>query len=391
MKIIGYTNDSYPERRTIINGNLHPLKKVKSLNTYYPHTALKRMPIIGRNAIVYFKDIIFNDEGVDGLHLFNTVTNKKVPWISTFETYIPRTSATSFLDHKNPTKKIIKEKDRTEKYVKILAKDYCKKVISLSKNNYEMELRFLELFPQYKNTIKKKMIQINPPQEKLMEKSEVELKVVNPILKFLFVGKDFTRKGGKEILDVFSKIKEEHHFDFELTIVSLGKSYNYAFGKYQDTEEEIQEMKNKLRNTDWINFYESLDNKKLLEMMKNSDVGLLPTWADTYGYSVLEFQASGCPVITTNVRALPEINNTTIGWMIKLPLDHSGEVEVSSITKKQTLRAHLQNSLEKIVLEILENPQQIKEKSIQSYDAVSKNHSVKGYMEKLSKIYSENF
>lgn len=391
MKKIGYTNDSYPERRTIIDGNFHPLKKVTSLNTYYPQTAIKRMPFIGKNAIVFFKDIIFSANGVDGLHLFNTVTKKKIPWISTFETYIPRTSATSFLDEKALTKKSIKEKDRTEKYVKLLADDNCKKIISLSQKNYEMELRFLECFPQYRNVIKEKMIHINPPQKKLMEKSEVELKETNPILKFLFVGKDFTRKGGKEIVDVFSKIKEETHFDFELTIVSLAKSYNYAFGKYQDTEVEVQEMKDKIRNTDWINFYESIDNKKLLEMMKNSDIGLLPTWADTYGYSVLEFQASGCPVITTNIRALPEINNNTIGWVIQLPLDESGEVEVSSINKKQILRKQLQNSLEKIVLEILENPQQIKEKAIKSYDAVTRNHSVKGYMEKLSEIYSENF
>ncbi|MFL2100934.1 glycosyltransferase family 4 protein [Desemzia sp. FAM 23991] len=391
MKKIGYTNDSYPERRTIIDGNLHPLKKVKSLNTYYPQTAIKRMPILGKNAIVFFKDIVFSEVGVDGLHLFNTVTKKNIPWISTFETYIPRTSATSFLNEETITKKSIKEKNRTEKYVKLLAHDNCKKIISLSQKNYEMELRFLEHFPQYKNIIKEKMIQINPPQKKLMEKSEVEQKVINPILKFLFVGKDFTRKGGKEIVDVFSKIKEEHNFDFELTIVSLGKSYNYAFGEYQDTEKEVQEMNNKIRNTKWINFYESMDNKKLLEMMKNSDVGLLPTWADTYGYSVLEFQASGCPVITTNIRALPEINNSTIGWVIQLPIDESGEVEVSSINKKQILRKQLQNSFEKIILEILENPQQIKEKTIKSYNAVIKNHSVKKYMKEISVIYSENF
>lgn len=53
--------------------------------------------------------------------------------------------------------------------------------------------------------------------------------------------------------------------------------------------------------------------------MKNSHVGLLQTWSDTYGYSVLEFQACACSVITTDLRALPEINNNEVGWLIELP------------------------------------------------------------------------
>ena len=63
----------------------------------------------------------------------------------------------------------------------------------------------------------------------------------------------------------------------------------------------------------WISYVPKLTNNETLELMKKSHIGLLPTYADTYGYSVLEFQAAGCPVITTNVRALPEINNNNLG------------------------------------------------------------------------------
>lgn len=61
--------------------------------------------------------------------------------------------------------------------------------------------------------------------------------------------------------------------------------------------------------------------------MKKSDVGLLPTWADTYGYSVLEFQACGCPVISSNTRGLPEINNNEAGWIINMPLTKLKEID----------------------------------------------------------------
>jgi len=75
-----------------------------------------------------------------------------------------------------------------------------------------------------------------------------------------------------------------------------------------------------LDNLDRITYYEYLPNNEILELMKYKiQVGMLPTRGDTYGYSVLEFQASGCPVISTDVRALLEINNEDCGWIINVP------------------------------------------------------------------------
>lgn len=391
MKIIGYTNDSYPERRNIINGNLHPLKKVKSLNLYYPQAAIKKIPFIGKNKTTSFKEIVLESQKIDGLHLFNSVTSKNIPWISTFETFIPRTTATSFLSNTMSEKKYKKSKKIVEQYLKLVAGDNCKKIIAFSKQNMEMEKMLLNEFPEYKSMIEAKMIHLNPPQEVLLEETKAKNKQINSTLKFLFVGKDFIRKGGKEIVDVFYKIKKETSFDFELTIVSLGKSYNYSFRKYQDTEEEIKEVERKIDSSEWINFYETIENKKLLSMMRTTDIGLLPTWADTYGYSVLEFQANACPVITTNIRALPEINNSDVGWMINLPINDAGEIIVKSFEEKEKIRKQLQNSLEVIILDILNNPQQIKKKSLKSYERVLKEHSLSEYMSMLSRIYSEEF
>ena len=58
-----------------------------------------------------------------------------------------------------------------------------------------------------------------------------------------------------------------------------------------------------------IFYHKILFNSEVMNILKNTHVGLLPTYADTYGYSVLEAQSFGCPVITTNIRAMPEINN----------------------------------------------------------------------------------
>ena len=39
-----------------------------------------------------------------------------------------------------------------------------------------------------------------------------------------------------------------------------------------------------------------LENDQVLELLKRTHVSLLPTYDDTYGFSVLEAQAAGCPV-----------------------------------------------------------------------------------------------
>lgn len=391
MKKVGYTNDSYPERRTIIDNNMHNLKKIKSINMYFPQAAMKRIPYFGNRVDTYFYEKIIAAKDIDGIHFFNSITDKNIPWISTFETLIPRTTATKFIqdDTENlGNKKAIK---KIEKYLKVLSNSQCKKIIALSQINKEMQLHFLSHFPEYQNAITKKLIQINPPQKKLRERSEVEEKETNNVLKFLFVGKFFNLKGGKEIVDVFDKIHKETNFKFELHLVSLGDMKNHVFGKYSDSEKEIEEVKQKIVNNECMFLYEHIENSKLLEMMKQFDVGLLPTWADTYGYSVLEFQANGCPVISTDIRALPEINNSSIGWMIKLPVNRFREVHINSYEEKINARLSLQNQLEAIVLNILKHPEQLQEKSLKAYDHVTKNHSVEGYMNQLSDIYEKEF
>lgn len=391
MKRVGYTNDSYPERRTIVDGNLHPVKKIKSYNSYLTQAAIKKIPIIGKKKDTFFYEKFLTTKAVDGFHFSNSVTDSNVPWLATFETYIPRTTALSFLDSKAESKEKKNDLKKVEPYIQMVASSNCKKIIALSKCNLKMQQDFLNYFPDYKVVIENKMIHLAPPQKKLIERIVVEQKQSNQILKFLFVGKDFVRKGGKEIVDVFYKIFKETDIQFDLQLVSLGKTANYAFGEFQDTEVEALETKQKIESCDWITLQEKVENNQLLQMMKDCDVGLLPTWADTYGYSVLEFQASGCPVITTNIRALPEVNNANIGWMIQLPVNKFNEIRLTKNDEKIALRAELQNQLEKIVLNILEYPDQIKTKSLKAFDYVTEKHSLEKYMAELSKIYEKEF
>ena len=87
-----------------------------------------------------------------------------------------------------------------------------------------------------------------------------------------------------------------------------------------------------------------------MALLRSGDVALLPTFHDSYGYAVLEGQALGCPVITADVAALPEINDNERGWMIEVPQTEFGEglwrtkearVRLSAAIEEQ-LAAHLE-------------------------------------------------
>lgn len=385
---IGYTNDSYPEQRTIIQANQNDLIPIKSFNHYFIGAVQKRLPFLKRWYWTVFHETILGKRSVDGLHFFNSVSATKTPWISTYETCIPRISHMSFLHGQGVDRKEI---DKARKYVKLLAGDKCKKIIAMSRINEQMQRDFLSYFPEYKVAVEKKMVQLYPPQVKIVDREFVERKQTNNPIKFIFVGKFFNLKGGNEIVDVFHKISQETDYKFELLLISLEDMNNHAFGEFKDDTVYFNETKVKIASCPNITLVSYLENKELLERLKEFDVGLLPTWADTFGYSVLEMQAVGCPVISSNVRALEEINNNEVGWILEHPVTEYKEVRINSLEEKENFRANIQKQLETVVLDILKNPEQIKEKRLKAYDQVTNQHNIETYHQKLNEIYREAF
>ncbi|MFB8787552.1 MAG: glycosyltransferase family 4 protein [Potamolinea sp.] len=103
-------------------------------------------------------------------------------------------------------------------------------------------------------------------------------------LRLLFIGGDFQRKGGYEILEAF-----RHGLaDFcQLDIVTKDK---------------------KVSSEKSVNVYHGLPYKgeKLKQLHAEADIFVFPTWGDTNGNVILEAMAAGLPVISTNVGAIPE-------------------------------------------------------------------------------------
>lgn len=383
---VGITRFAYPEKRCITTSSEHDYINLRYFNIY---EYAKRLPIIKKIA----KDFVFYPlfkNRADIYHSFNDIciTNKK--WVVTFETMVPR-----FLDlvnshnQKNPE---YKYNEIVNKYLKYISNQNCLGVVAISDCTRKIQEKLLQSFPEVESDINNKTYVIYPPQDVLVTKDNI-LKKQYDNLKFIFVGNDFYRKGGGEIVLAVQELILENKIsenDIQITLVgNIEADNNYALGKFQDDENYRDSIKKIINERKNINLISKIDNKKLLEIIKDHHVGILVTWADTFGYSVLEFQACGCPVISTDVRALPEINNADIGWLIGVRKNDLGEIIIDSFEQKNITRRNIIEKLKEIFLECIENKNIIKEKAIRSLLRIESEHSINDYNRKISEIYSK--
>ncbi len=381
--IVGYTHGDYPYKRNIV-GIAHDVEYKKvwdvftTLNDWGPrlNRKLKREIFPTDEYRCKFNDFNFNK--VSLFHFFNTISYGRTPWITTFETIIPRG-----IRHNDPcyNRKVRKAMAR-------IAGDSCKRIIAMSDCNANMQRDICNNFQEYKEAIESKLVVMHPPQELYTSCYSDKCLSLEGAIKFIFVGALFFRKGGMEVLETFINLRERYNYDIELIIVSSLRTGNFAT---KEGPEDVEKAKNLIaQNSSWIKWYPKLPNKEAIELMKRSHVGLLPTYADTYGFSVLELQATGCPCITTDVRALPEINNINTGWVINIPKNRLGEAIYATKEDRNIISKLIRNGLEKIIHEIFTDRSLIIKKAEHSISRIREHHSFDEYASRMRKIYSES-
>lgn len=318
---------------------------------------------------------------IDAYHTFNTIMLTNKPWCVTFETFIPRSEKLYNINHHDsfdaPKGRLLR------KALEVLARDNCKKMIAYTKCNLQLQLKMNELYPDLTDTLNKKTCYIECPQELFVSHPQTE---TPDKVKFFFMGRDFVRKGLPEVITALYAVSKLRN-DFELNLITdTTHMSNYAFRDFQDTKED-QERINRIieESKDWLHIYKPMAYTACIDMMKSCHVGILTTWADTLGFSSLDMQAAGLPIITTNVRAQPEINPH--GWMVNLPVNYANEVGLKSREQKENVRKLFINQLIDIFSKILDNKEDIVKRSELSFNHIIQNHSLENYSKKLANIY----
>ncbi len=372
-RIVGIKANYYPEKRNFTGLPVTNYSFEKKLDFYrliaFAYFKLKKTT--HPQWLNLFYD--FNIGKYDLLHFFNAISLGNKPWITTFEYYLPR-GAHQF-------GKYPKENKYINKVIKKLAGPNCKQLIALSEYAKNEQINYLSPFDTtLSQKIIDKIIVIHPPQQ--LHIDSVEKRTYNKVPELLIVGADFFRKGGLETLSAINSLKEQG-IDVKITIVSRMQYGDYAS---QTTKKDLDTALSMIDQNPLITWHKSLPNTEVINLFKKADIALLPSYDETYGYTVLEAQACGCPVITTNGAAFTEINNSDCGWVIDVPL--SGNRSIPRTDSDRILfKKNVISGIESVIKEVLNDPTLLMEKGQNCIDRIKKHHSVEKAAEKLSLIY----
>jgi len=230
--------------------------------------------------------------------------------------------------------------------------------------------------------IMKKTVIIHPPQRVFCESSA---NVLDPQLQATFIGTNFFRKGGAELLLAMDRLCKMGA-NIRLHLVTQIRQEPGS----RVPEALFDECQRILRTrSDKIISYGKLPNTTVLAILRRSHLALLPTYVDRYGYTVLEAQASATPVITTNIRALKEINNLGCGWVIQIPTDEIGNCIYSAARAPDDVRETIVSGIVSAMEEAFNDRQLLAEKGQGSLARIKAFHCPEVHVYRLRKIYDE--
>lgn len=332
-----------------------------------------------------FKMII--PTGCDVFHFFNCINlGKHSKWVISVESGVPwPVSVTRCVESEDADLSSIAQDKYVERRIKALANSNCLGLLALSHCTENIQREIIKQFPQYESLIAEKLITLLPPQKLIID--DVKDKGLTwskeESLTFIYVGSDFYRKGGRETVLVLSELHKR--YSFKLILIS---SMAVDEKRYMRTENDEKESKCLIeKNKDWIEYYDRLPNTEVLEKMKKAHVCLLPTWMDTFAYSVLEAQACGTPVISTSLRALTEINNEHVGWLIDVPVNRLNNPLHLTKEQQNLFSEKLLHGLRDKLEYVLQHREEIKDKAMKCLVKIKDYHSPQIYEEKLRMVY----
>ena len=143
-------------------------------------------------------------------------------------------------------------------------------------------------------------------------------------INFLFVGRDFARKGGPLVVEAFGRLRQQNE-NISLTVVTM------------DADQ--------VKQADGINVLPFMERTKLYEdVYSTADVFVMPTVAEGWGFTNAEAMSFALPVISTNISAIPEIiEHGVTGFLIK-PGDAESLVgAMSQLARSRDLREEMGN------------------------------------------------
>ncbi len=259
---------------------------------------------------------------VDLLHFFNTVARTATPWVTTYESLIPR-----WYDRTSTA-------DRA-RGVDLMLGDSCRQLIGFSGAAAAIFCDHIDRLGRSADwpAIEAKNTVLHPPQPLF----PVVTRPDGPV-RFAFVGGDFYRKGGLECLEALHRLHAAGIRDWRFEIIG-------QVDRWHDTTANTSEADGQRAAALLAAMPEHVTHRSaapyadVLALLGRSHYLLFPTFQDTYGYVVLEAMASGCVPVATAVRSLPEvIEQGANGLLIEVPVNSYGDAHRTATTPEEKVR-----------------------------------------------------
>jgi glycosyltransferase involved in cell wall biosynthesis len=114
----------------------------------------------------------------------------------------------------------------------------------------------------------------------------------------LFIGRLEAKKNIEGLIRAFDLLKRKYQVPHKLVLVGpKGYGYNQIFS----FQFPIFKYKEDIIKMGYV------DEKDKWRLYKNADLFVLPSFYEGFGLPILEAQAVGCPVVTSNVSSMPEV------------------------------------------------------------------------------------
>lgn len=312
---------------------------------------------------------------VDAYHCFNRIYWGNKPWGVTFEDSLPRFSC----EPNHPYHK---------KTIQQLEADSCRFIIAMS---YMAKCQFLHANSNLSADILAKLHVVHPMQPLAPKVKKLD---TQGTLKILFIGNECLRKGLIPLVKAFKFLIKRTDTRLELLVVSTLKKGDYIV-KIGDPGFNMIET---LINHPNIKRFENLPHQEVLALIDQCHMLALPSLDDTFGYVVLEAMSRGRPVITSDIRALPEMNTEETGWHIRLPkskerpwLWQGYEYRKKNLEQKRVALTEaydlMEHQLIDIIEGILDKPSILTSKGQAAYERVRTDFSPEVHSQRLLEIY----
>lgn len=230
---------------------------------------------------------------------------------------------------------------------------------------------------------------------RILDKVEVVYPAVRPVsqehirfndrpnVRLLFSG-DFFRKGGVNVIDAFERAQQIYP-DISLRL---------CCDENADFRIENAALKNqyldKIKANPAITLGRVSRDQMLGTILPQTDIYLLPTYSEAFGFAILEAMAYGIPVIATNGFAIPEmIQHNATGLLIDIERFDCDELFKGYVVRHipPDFRAHVTDRLFDHLCALIESPARRKQLGSAALDVARTKFSFTERNKKMRQIY----